>query len=65
METQLPENYVFVASIIRESKTEGFYEGFLESAPQLIFQLYIIVRSGFISECDFLNLFSAIFTMWN
>jgi hypothetical protein len=36
--------------MVREITTDGFFEAFLESAPQLIFQLTIIVRSGFISN---------------
>ena len=50
MDTQLLVNRDLVASIKEEALFDGFFEGFLESVPQFIFQLSIILRTGVISK---------------
>jgi hypothetical protein len=57
MDTQLPSNCHLVAEIKSEAVTYGLYEAFLESAPQLILQLSIVLRSGFISKTFYKILF--------
>ena len=55
METQLPINSIVVSKIKREAVTIGLIEAFLESAPQLILQLSIVLRTGYLSKLNFLN----------
>jgi len=50
METQLPINLTLVSKIKREAVMFGLYEAFLESAPQLILQMFIILRRGYLSK---------------
>jgi len=49
METQLPVNLPLVSKIKREAVTFGLYEAFLESVPQLILQMSIVLRRGYLS----------------
>ncbi len=56
METQLPINLTLVNKIKREAVMFGLYEAFLESAPQLILQMSIILRRGYLSKI-FIHIF--------
>ena len=50
METQMALNYSEVNRIKHEAVVVGLREAFMESAPQLILQISIIIRTGNISE---------------
>jgi hypothetical protein len=50
MDTNLPENAMLVTKIKQEALGSGLFEAFLESAPQLILQCSIILRTGVTSE---------------
>jgi hypothetical protein len=43
-------NSLLVVKIQKEAMGSSFLEAFLESAPQIILQLYIIQRTGIISK---------------
>lgn len=55
MDTSLRDNQLLVSGMKAESRSFVFYESFLESAPQLIFQFSIFLRTGsmsmFIENC--------------
>jgi hypothetical protein len=50
MDTSLAQNSSLVNRIKRESVESGTFEAFLESAPQLIMQCSIILRTGNMSN---------------
>ena len=50
MDTQHSINSSLVARIKSETLPSGLYEAFLEAAPQLIFQLSLVLRTGYISR---------------
>jgi hypothetical protein len=50
MDTQLSINNALVSRIKSEALPLGLFEAFLEAAPQLIFQLSLVLRRGFISK---------------
>ena len=50
MDTQLAENQQLVNRIKAEASSFGFFEAFLESTPQFILQLSIVLRTGNISK---------------
>ncbi len=54
-DTSLPQNASLITRIKSEALESGIYEGFLESAPQLIFQGSIILRTG--NTSNFITLF--------
>ena len=54
-DTSLPENSKFVLKIKQEALGAGLFEAILESAPQLILQSSIVLRTGNISEYDLLS----------
>jgi len=47
----LTSNYGTIQIIQREVFDSSLWEAFLESAPQLILQTSIIIRTGIASEC--------------
>ncbi len=49
MDTSLPQNESLIIRIKRETVGSGLFEAFLESAPQLILQCSIILRTGNLS----------------
>ena len=51
MDTNLPENGLLVTKIKQQALGSGLFEAFLESAPQLILQSSIILRTGVTSKC--------------
>ena len=57
MDTSLPHNSDLVARIKQEALSSGFFEAFMESAPQFILQCIIILRTGCTSENCSINLF--------
>ena len=50
MDTSLPQNESLIIRIKRETVGSGLFEAFLESAPQLILQCSIILRTGNLSN---------------
>ena len=50
MDTQHSINSSLVARIKSETLPSGLFEAFLEAAPQLIFQLSLVLRTGYISR---------------
>jgi hypothetical protein len=48
--TLAPDNSILVAKIQKEALGSSFLEAFLESAPQIILQLYIVQRNGLIGK---------------
>lgn len=50
METQMALNFSEVNRIKHEAVVVGLREAFLESAPQLILQISIVLRTGIISQ---------------
>ena len=57
MDTSLPENLNVVLTIKKEAFSLGLTAAFLESAPQLILQSSIILRTGYTSMFKELNVF--------
>ena len=53
METSLPGNRKIIMTIQQETVASGLLEAFLESAPQLILQCSIILRTGVICKETF------------
>ena len=49
-DTSLQQNFHNVRSIKTESLESGLLEAFMESAPQFILQLSIVIRTGIISK---------------
>jgi hypothetical protein len=49
MNTQLDINHDLVNTIKSEASSAALYEAFLESAPQFILQMTIILRTGNLS----------------
>jgi hypothetical protein len=50
MDTSLEKNSTLIFKIKAESLVDGILEAFLESAPQFVLQLYIILHTGAISK---------------
>jgi hypothetical protein len=50
MDTNLPENSVLINNIMKEALEASIFETYLESAPQFIFQMSIILRTGQIGK---------------
>jgi hypothetical protein len=50
MDTSLANNATLLLKIKREAMISGILEAFLESAPQFILQMTIILKTGNISE---------------
>jgi hypothetical protein len=46
MDSSLPDNLLLIAKIKQKAMGSGLFEAFLESAPQLILQCSIILRTG-------------------
>jgi hypothetical protein len=46
MDTSLPQNALLIERIKHKALGSGLFEAFLESAPQLILQCSIILRTG-------------------
>ncbi len=53
MDTSLAGNVGLVMQLKQDSLEAGFFEAFLESAPQFIFQCSIVLRTGITSEAVF------------
>ena len=58
MDTQLSINNSLVSKIKSEALPFGLFEAFLEAAPQLIFQLSLVLRTGYI--CKYQPLVSSV-----
>jgi XK-related protein len=56
METQMTLNFSEVNRIKQEAVVFGLREAFLESAPQLILQISIVLRTGILSMLRTLTL---------
>jgi len=50
MESQHSINSSLVSKIKSEALPSSLFEAFLEAAPQLIFQLSLVLRTGYISK---------------
>ena len=50
MDTSLPQNSQLVFKMKKEALDSGLFEAFLESAPQMILQCSIALRTGQTSE---------------
>jgi hypothetical protein len=50
MDTSLPGNALFIDKIKQRALNSRLFEAFLESAPQLILQCSIILRTGYTSN---------------
>ncbi len=46
MDTSLSTNSTLIFTMKKEALESGLFEAFLESAPQLILQLSIVLRTG-------------------
>ena len=57
MDTQLSVNNDLVSKIKREALSLGIFEAYLEAAPQLIFQLSLVLRTGYVS-CKIFTFFA-------
>ena len=52
MDSSLEKNSTLIFKIKTESLVDGILKAFLESAPQFVLQLYIILNTNNISEDD-------------
>jgi len=46
MDTSLHQNSGLISNIKKEAMESAIFEAYLESAPQFIFQIYYILKSG-------------------
>jgi len=56
-DTSLPQNAKLIFEMKKEALVSGLFEAFLESAPQMLLQCSIVLRTGvtskFLGQCLF------------
>lgn len=55
MDTQLPVNFPLISKLKSEAVSLGHYEAFLESAPQFVLQVSIVLWTGYASKLFILS----------
>ncbi len=60
MNTNLPTNSAMIYQLKEEATKNCLFQAYLESAPQLIFQLSIILKNGFLCKSLYKHLIASL-----